>query len=59
MVLKLTSNFCIELRFYSVLEALEYRGNLKFISDKEELGKMGMIINKGHKPPLARGGSNL
>ena len=66
MVLKLTTiitpknrNFCIELCFYGVIEVLEDRVNLKFISDKEDLGKTGMIINKDHKPLFPRGGNEL
>ena len=36
-------NFCMELHFNSVIEVLENRGNLKFIGDRVDLGKTGMI----------------
>ena len=52
-------NFCIELRFNGVIEVLKNRGNLIFICDKEDPGKMGMIINKGYKPLLPGGCSDF
>ena len=66
MILKLTTiitlkncNFCIELCFYGMIDILEYRGNLKFIIDMEDLGKTSMIINKGHKLSFPKRGSDL
>ena len=66
MVLKLRTivtpkncNFCIELRFYGVIEVLENRGSLWFINEKDDLSKTGMNINKGHKPLFSREGSVL
>ena len=47
----------MELHFYNVIEALKYKGDLRFISDKEDPGNTGMIINKCHKPPFPRGGT--
>ena len=52
-------NFCIELCFNGVIEVLENKGNLRFINGKKNLGKAGMIINKSHKPPFSKGGSDL
>ena len=46
----------MELCFNGVIEILENRGNLKFIDDKVDSGKMGMIINEVYKPPFPRWG---
>ena len=59
MITLMNGNLCIELLLYSVIEVLENRGNLGFISDKEDLGKTGMIINKGHKLLFPKGGIDL
>ena len=47
-------NFCMELCFNGVIEVLKNRGNLRFIGDKVDLGKTGMIINEVYKPPFPR-----
>ena len=52
-------NFCIELCFNGVIEVLENRGSFRFIYDKEDQGKAGMIINESSKPPFSIGGSDL
>ncbi|KAA0051399.1 hypothetical protein E6C27_scaffold55G001410 [Cucumis melo var. makuwa] len=52
-------NLCIELDFYGVKEVLECGGNFEFVGDRENPSKTSMVINKGHKPPFPRGGSDL
>ena len=49
-------NFCIKLCFNGVIKVLKNKENLGFICDKEDLGKVGMIINESHKPLFPRGG---
>ena len=44
----------MELCSNSVIEVLENRGNLKFVGDKVDPSKMGMIINESYKPPFFR-----
>ena len=47
-------NFCMKLCFNSMIEVLKNRGNFKFIGDKVDLNKTGMIINESYKPPFLR-----
>ena len=42
-----------------MIEVQEYRGDLRFIIDKEDPGKTGMIINKGYKPLFHKRGVDL
>ena len=52
-------NFCMKLCFDSMIEVLENGWNLRFICDKVDLGKTGMVIYESYKPPLSRGGGDL
>ena len=49
----------IELCFNGVIKVLKNRGNLKFICDKEDPGKTGMVINESYKPLFPRRASDL
>ena len=51
--------FHIELHFNGATEVLENRVNFRFISDKKDQVKAGMIINKIHKPSFSKGVNDL
>jgi len=48
------SNLCISLPFGGLIEVPEDRGDLRFVGDKKDPGKTGMVINKGYEPPFSR-----
>ena len=50
IVTSLNSNLYIELRFYGVIKVTKDRVNIRFVGNKKDSSKIGMVVNKGYEP---------